>query len=92
MSAQSLHPSTLSTLPYVSSASTARNRARSTWRSREVRFEYIIAPRILPGLRREIASDNALGLYRECGGVVQPGNKTKPIAGAFPIQPIELSR
>jgi hypothetical protein len=40
----------------------------------------------------EIATDNALGLYRECGGAVQPGNKTKPIADAFPIQAIELSR
>jgi hypothetical protein len=40
----------------------------------------------------EIVSVNALGLYRECAGVVQSGNKTKPIAGAFPIQPIELSR
>ncbi len=44
------------------------------------------------GCGRKIVSDIALGLYRECGGVVQPGNKTKPIAGAFPIQSIELSR
>jgi len=43
-------------------------------------------------MRQKIASDIALGLYRECAGVVQPGNKTKPIAGAFPIQAIELSR
>ena len=43
-------------------------------------------------IRQKIASDNALGLYRECGGVEQPGNKTKPIADAFPIQAIELSR
>jgi hypothetical protein len=35
---------------------------------------------------------NALGLYRECGGAVQPGNKMKAIADAFPIQAIELSR
>jgi hypothetical protein len=40
----------------------------------------------------EIASVNALGLYRECAGVVLRGNKMKPIAGAFPIQAIELSR
>jgi hypothetical protein len=43
-------------------------------------------------LAGQIDADNALGLYRECAGVVQSGNKTKPIAGAFPIQPIELSR
>jgi hypothetical protein len=35
---------------------------------------------------------NALGLYRECGGVARPGKKRKPIADAFPIQAIELSR
>jgi hypothetical protein len=44
------------------------------------------------GTLKETASDNALGLYRECGGVVQPGIRTKPIADAFPIQAIELSR
>ena len=35
---------------------------------------------------------SALGLYRECAGVVRLGNRAKAIAGAFPIQVIELSR
>jgi hypothetical protein len=34
----------------------------------------------------------SLGLYRECAGDGNVGSKIRLIAGAFPIQPLALSR
>lgn len=36
--------------------------------------------------------DKSFGLYRECAGDVRVESKSRLIAGAFPIQPLALSR